>query len=110
MQSVQSSTQTQHSDSQDNSKTQVMEPHHLKPSSSRPESNKEVLLDDAVPAKPSEFQRGIRFWCIIAGLSVTSLQSSLENSVVVTAGPTIVEDLGMGEEYIWITNAFFLCW
>lgn len=59
---------------------------------------------------PAKFERGIRFWCIIAGLCVTSLQSSFENSVVVMAGPAIVNDLAMGEEYIWITNAFFLCW
>lgn len=62
------------------------------------------------PAETLDFKRGFRFWVIILGISVTSLQGSLENSVVVTAGPAIVNDLGMGEEYIWITNAFFICW
>ncbi len=77
------------------------------------ESSKEEMQNepnDAVPDQTPDFKRGFRFWCIIAGLSVTSLQSSLENSVVVTAGPAIVNDLQMGESYIWITNAFFLCW
>ncbi|RYO84482.1 hypothetical protein DL762_005655 [Monosporascus cannonballus] len=55
------------------------------------------------------FKRGFRFWAIIVGLCVANFQASLENSVVVTSGPTIVADLKMGEEYIWITNAFFVC-
>ncbi|KAI0799069.1 major facilitator superfamily domain-containing protein [Xylaria sp. FL0064] len=53
-------------------------------------------------------KRGFRFWAIVAGLAIATFQASLENSVIVTAGPTIVQDLQMGEEYIWITNAFFL--
>ncbi|KAI0117974.1 MFS general substrate transporter [Nemania sp. FL0031] len=53
-------------------------------------------------------KRGFRFWAIIAGLAIATFQASLENSVIVTSGPTIVQDLQMGEEYIWITNAFFL--
>lgn len=58
---------------------------------------------------PPEFQRGFRFWAVIAGLATAQFQASLEHSVVITSGPTIVNDLGMGEEYIWITNAFFVC-
>ncbi|KAI2473092.1 MFS general substrate transporter [Annulohypoxylon bovei var. microspora] len=54
-------------------------------------------------------KRGFRFWAIIVGLCIANFQASLENSVIVTSGPTIVDDLKMGEEYIWITNAFFLC-
>ncbi|KAH7304533.1 hypothetical protein B0I35DRAFT_471898 [Stachybotrys elegans] len=57
----------------------------------------------------TDFKRGFTFWAIIAGISITSLQSSLEHSVVVTAGPAIVDDLAMGEEYIWITNASGIC-
>lgn len=109
MQSIQSDTHTPNTDSHHDD-LQVIEAHHSTPPPPCAESNKERILSDALPAKSPDFQRGIRFWCIIAGLSVTSLQSSLENSVVVTAGPAIVNDLAMGEEYIWITNAFFLCW
>ncbi|KAF7525756.1 hypothetical protein G7054_g10976 [Neopestalotiopsis clavispora] len=58
---------------------------------------------------PSVSRRGFRFWAVIAGLCIANFQASLENSVVVTSGPKIVEDLQMGEEYIWITNAFFVC-
>lgn len=56
------------------------------------------------------FQRGFSFWIVIAALCVTAIMASLENSVVVTAGPTIVADLGMGNEYVWIANAFFVSW
>lgn len=57
----------------------------------------------------SDFPRGARFWAIIIGLGVTNLLGALENTVVSTAGPTIVTDLEIGEDYVWITNAFFLC-
>ncbi|XDG09112.1 hypothetical protein ABKA04_008727 [Annulohypoxylon sp. FPYF3050] len=59
--------------------------------------------------KTSAAKRDFRFWAIIVGLCIANFQSSLENSVIVTSGPAIVNDLKMGEEYIWITNAFFLC-
>ena len=64
---------------------------------------------DDEPAKFQDFPRGPRFWAIIISLGVTNLLGALENTVVTTSGPTIVADLGLGENYIWITNAFFLC-
>lgn len=33
---------------------------------------------------------------------------SLENTVVVTSLPTIVQELNLGSNYIWVTNIFFL--
>ncbi|KAI0899973.1 MFS general substrate transporter [Annulohypoxylon nitens] len=59
--------------------------------------------------KTTAAKRDFRFWAIIVGLCIANFQSSLENSVIVTSGPAIVNDLKMGEEFIWITNAFFLC-
>lgn len=66
---------------------------------------KEHGIDDkrGEPAK-----RGWRFWTIIGTLSVIGILSSLENTVVVTSLSVMVEDLGLGENYIWITNVFFL--
>lgn len=55
-------------------------------------------------------QGGPRFWAVMASLALTSFLASLENSVVVTSGPAIVADLDMGEEYVWVANAFFVCW
>ena len=45
---------------------------------------------------------------IIGTLSVTFLLSALDISVISTALPHIVEDLGAGEEYQWIPTAYFL--
>ncbi|KAK7750408.1 hypothetical protein SLS62_007707 [Diatrype stigma] len=67
-----------------------------------------AATDPAEDKTPAVSKRGFRFWAIIVGLCIANLQASLENSVVVTSGPTIVADLHMGAEYIWITNAFFV--
>ena len=45
---------------------------------------------------------------IIGTLSVTFLLSALDISVISTALPNIVKDLGAGEEYQWIPTAYFL--
>ncbi|KAI1148949.1 major facilitator superfamily domain-containing protein [Nemania diffusa] len=58
--------------------------------------------------KPPDFERGARFWAIIIGLGITNLLGALENTVVTTSAPVIVADLGIGDSYIWITNAFFV--
>ncbi|KAI3394645.1 hypothetical protein diail_2455 [Diaporthe ilicicola] len=54
-------------------------------------------------------QGGPRFWAVMTSLALTSFLASLENSVVVTSGPAVVADLEMGEEYVWVANAFFVC-
>ncbi|KAI9641173.1 hypothetical protein NHQ30_010603 [Ciborinia camelliae] len=65
---------------------------------------------DETPAPPSpDFERGFRFWCIIIGLGITNLLGALENTVVSTAAPVILSDLQLGQNFIWITNAFFVC-
>lgn len=58
--------------------------------------------------KPPPMRRGFKFWTIIFTLCITGLLGALENTVVSTSMPTIVEELGIGDNYIWITNAFFL--
>ncbi|PYI00035.1 multidrug resistance protein fnx1 [Aspergillus ellipticus CBS 707.79] len=58
-------------------------------------------------AAPS-FERGFRFWIIIATLCVIGILSALENTVVTTSLPYIVTELNMGGNYIWVTNVFFL--
>ncbi|KAI0378986.1 major facilitator superfamily domain-containing protein [Hypomontagnella monticulosa] len=54
-------------------------------------------------------KRGFRFWIVVFGLGVTSLLAALEHTVVVTSAPVILTDLQLRENYIWITNAFFIC-
>ncbi|RYP75706.1 hypothetical protein DL771_002193 [Monosporascus sp. 5C6A] len=60
-------------------------------------------------APPQTVQHSVGFWAIIVGLGVTLLLSALENSVLVTAAPVILEQLPLGDNWIWMTNAFFLC-
>ncbi|KAF7938384.1 hypothetical protein EAE99_002056 [Botrytis elliptica] len=79
-----------------------------------------VNIESALPSSPSsflnvppshtpDFARGYKFWCIIIGFLVTNLLGALENTVVSTAAPVILSDLQMGQNFIWITNAFFVC-
>jgi len=69
------------------------------------ESRKEVPKN---AESASKFNKGLRFWVIIATLCVIGLLSALENTVVTTSLPFIVTQLGLGENYIWVTNIFFL--
>jgi hypothetical protein len=73
-------------------------------------SNAELEQDTMASAQEQDdFHPGFRLWVIILSLGVTLLLTALENTVVAVAGPYIVADLNMGEDYIWITNAFFIC-
>lgn len=58
--------------------------------------------------KPPPFNTDWRFWMIMLTLAIGILLVSLESTVVITSLPTIVADLGIGSDYIWISNAFFL--
>lgn len=49
-----------------------------------------------------------RFGAIFPSLMVTTLLSAMEVTVVSTALPTIVHDLTIGSNYIWIVNSFVL--
>ncbi|OTA99866.1 hypothetical protein M426DRAFT_268491 [Hypoxylon sp. CI-4A] len=69
-----------------------------------------VPVDAQTQAAPitEKSQRGIRFWAIIFALCTVSLLSAAENTVVVTSLPTIVDKLHVGQDYVWISNIFFL--
>lgn len=58
---------------------------------------------------PEDIQRGFRFWAIISGLAITALLAALEHTVVTTSAPKILTELQLGENFVWITNAFFIC-
>ncbi|TVY17886.1 Efflux pump FUS6 [Lachnellula arida] len=53
-------------------------------------------------------KRGLRFWLIILALAATGLLSTLEGTIISTALPTIVRDIGGGELYTWAVNGYFL--
>lgn len=67
-------------------------------------SNTNNKTDDGI----TSFKPSPRFWVILVTCAVMGLLSALENTVVTTALPHIVADLDMGENYVWITNVFFL--
>jgi hypothetical protein len=68
-----------------------------------------VDAQDATTEKsPPKFQKGPRFWAIIVVLSLISLLTSLEATVTSTVMPSLVADLGGGENFIWVSNAYFL--
>ncbi|KAF7537740.1 hypothetical protein G7054_g3472 [Neopestalotiopsis clavispora] len=75
--------------------------------SSHPIADEPVEADASLDEKP-KFERGPRFWAIIATLCVIGLLSALENTVVTTSLPYIITELNLGENYIWVTNVFFL--
>lgn len=58
--------------------------------------------------KRPAFHTDYRFWMIMLTLIISTLLTSLESTVVITSLPTIVHDLKMGSNYIWVTNVFFL--
>ncbi|KAF3003881.1 hypothetical protein E8E14_007868 [Neopestalotiopsis sp. 37M] len=72
-----------------------------------PKAAESVELHGGVAVKPM-FERGPRFWAIIATLCVIGLLSALENTVVTTSLPYIITELNLGPNYIWVTNVFFL--
>ncbi|CAH0038999.1 unnamed protein product [Clonostachys rhizophaga] len=53
-------------------------------------------------------RRSFSFWAIIVGLGVMLLLAALENSVLVTSAPSILAEIPLGDDWIWLTNAFFL--
>ena len=63
---------------------------------------------DIKPSSPPKFQPTGRFWAIISTCAVIGLLSALENTVVTTALPHIAAELALGENYVWVTNVFFL--
>ncbi|KAH6885739.1 major facilitator superfamily domain-containing protein [Thelonectria olida] len=76
---------------------------------------REKLDDNDIKTLPSdqaqrkyEFSKDYRFWMIMLTLVFSTLLVSLESTVVITSLPTIVADIDIGSNYIWVTNIFFL--
>ncbi|KAJ0124362.1 MFS-type transporter YusP [Diaporthe amygdali] len=61
--------------------------------------------DETAPERPA---RGWQFWGIIVSMQLISMLSALDTSAVSTAMPSILEDLGRSDGWMWIANAYFL--
>lgn len=60
------------------------------------------------PTDDVAFKYHWRYWAIIIALSVVALLPAVEGTVVSTALPVIVHDLGGGKLYVWVVNSYFL--
>ncbi|PQE08163.1 major Facilitator Superfamily protein [Rutstroemia sp. NJR-2017a BVV2] len=75
----------------------------------------EMAMDTSQPSTPKEKesqsylpQKSLGFWAIIFALCAAGLLTALEATITSTALPTIVDDLGGADLYVWIVNGFFL--
>ncbi|KAI2620573.1 MFS general substrate transporter [Hypoxylon sp. NC1633] len=55
-----------------------------------------------------DVQRSFGFWVIILGLGITLWLAALENTVITTAAPAILAEISLTDNWIWLTNSFFL--
>ncbi len=63
------------------------------------------------PSAPSAEPRALpqrRVWAIFAGLMLAMLLAALDQTIVATALPTIVSDLGGAEHLSWVVTAYML--
>jgi hypothetical protein len=65
-----------------------------------------IVQDDK--DEPDDFHPGWRLRAIIAGMIVALILTAFENTAVSVALPVIVADLDLGDNYIWVTNGFFI--
>lgn len=72
------------------------------------EKEKEKEKEDKDSPPPPVFKKGPRFWAIIFVLSLISLLTSLEATITSTVMPSLVAELDGGENFIWVSNAYFL--
>lgn len=70
-------------------------------------SAKQKQAGHATGAVPST-SRSLRFWSSMASLAFTALCSSIEGTIITSALPTIMADLGGGSSFIWVPNGYFL--
>ena len=103
-----SSKKTGAKDKAGDSVTSVNDTKNSDNSNSNSNSSKMASDKDKADDSVTNFKPTPRFWAILITCAVVGLLSALENTVVTTALPHIVADFDMGENYIWITNIFFL--
>ena len=60
-----------------------------------------------IPEVPST-SKGWRFWLIFLAVCVATLVIAVDISIVSTALPTIADDLGSKELFVWVANAYIL--
>ncbi|PGH19024.1 hypothetical protein AJ79_00058 [Helicocarpus griseus UAMH5409] len=72
---------------------------------STPSQENQECQDDVEKKAP---HHNWRFYIIFIGLVATGVLSALDGAIVSTALPTIVAELDIGADYIWVANIYFL--
>src|SRR5579884_3762018 len=63
---------------------------------------------DGVPSEPPIALRGRQLWVVLIALMLGILLAALDQTIVATALPTIVGDLGGASHLSWIVTAYLL--
>jgi EmrB/QacA subfamily drug resistance transporter len=67
-----------------------------------------AVVEDAVPEEDVTEERGAKLYAIVGGLMLVMLMAALDSTIVSTALPTIVGDLGGLEHISWVVTAYLL--
>lgn len=78
-------------------------------SHSQPEdSTKNGVTEESKPETPAAAPKSLKFWTCFLALCLLGLSTSLEATIVTTALPTISRSIDLGNNYVWVGNAFLL--
>ena len=72
------------------------------------EPNGDIEESKQLTANPPSPSKDWRFWLIFLALCVTTLLVALDVSIIFIALPTIANDLGSEELFVWIANSYLL--
>ncbi|KAF2179248.1 MFS general substrate transporter [Zopfia rhizophila CBS 207.26] len=61
-------------------------------------------VEDSADTTPKTW----RFWLVFVSLCVVSLTTSLDNTILTVALPTVTREIGGDEHYVWISSSFLL--
>ncbi|KAN0140986.1 MFS general substrate transporter [Lactarius tabidus] len=79
------------------------------PQSKNPPSHQEKLkAGDSWKAAEQHVLPYNRLWIVVSGLMACISLAALDQTIVATALPTIVEELGEGKNYSWVGSAYML--
>ncbi|HEY8340464.1 MAG TPA: EmrB/QacA family drug resistance transporter, partial [Egibacteraceae bacterium] len=66
------------------------------------------MRDVVATAPPADAEAGARLHVVIGALMLALLLSALDSTIVATALPTIVGELGGLEQYAWVVTSYLL--
>ncbi|MCJ1405530.1 hypothetical protein MMC11_008758 [Xylographa trunciseda] len=67
-----------------------------------------IIALDGAAIRPPAAKKSLAFFAIIMAISFTGLLTALDATITSTALPTIINQLGGADLYIWVVNVYFL--